>query len=114
MRTRVAKSGDKDLKAGGEKGYAASDRRSHVKVSQTITHFRPYTPSADLIPEGPCDAILIGTAAATVTGTSADDPAMSVATMPYVAAEWHHVSYSKITAVSAGTIWIGWYRKPNP
>jgi hypothetical protein len=112
MRQRVPKAGDDDLKEGDERGYSWGDKRGNQYVRTTLGYFRAHTPADAALDEGPCDAILLSIDT-TVTGRAADDPA-SIALMPYKAGQWHHASYERISAVGGGSLWVGWYRKPNP
>ena len=81
-------------------------------VGSSIRHVpaASYTPAGTDIPYGPCDAILLS-ADATVTLQAADSDAAYA--IPLKAGNWIPISCIKITAVSAGAVTLGWYRRPN-
>lgn len=91
------------------------DPRGNKRVSARIGYWVQHTPGGSLITLGPCDAVLVTTDGAVLTGVSADeaDGAMAAAGPPLAANMWHPMGMKKITAVSAGNVWIGWYRKPS-
>lgn len=89
------------------------DARGFPKIDATLRSAEEFTPVGTDIPDGPCDAIMVTEADATVTGLTADDTAAAYTTAPLAAGVWHPISFSRITATSAagGTVHIAWYRR---
>jgi hypothetical protein len=80
------------------------------KVDGVLRDWEAYTPDPADIPNGPCDAVWVSTDDATITGISADG-SVSQTTPALPNKAWVAMSFSRITAVSAGTLYIGWYKK---
>lgn len=79
------------------------------RVAATCTSCHAHTPSATAIDGGPCDFIWVTTEDATVTGTLADGEAF---TTPALRSRMFNAfSFATITAVSAGSVYVGWYAK---
>jgi len=83
-----------------------------VMVSGTIRHAVPYTPAGTAIPGGPCDGVLVSTDGATLTVELAEDSGAPI-TVPLAANMWHPMCCAKITAISGGSVWAGWYKTPQ-
>jgi len=79
------------------------------KVDGTLADWGAHTPSGTAIADGPCHAIWVTDDDAVVTGTSAGGTTGDTPALPKQ--QWIPMSFGTITNVSAGSVYIGWYRK---
>jgi hypothetical protein len=107
----VPKPSDKDFKPGDRRSFDYGDARFNKYVRISLGYWRAHTPADAALAEGSCDAIMVSQDT-TVTGVPADGGAS--AALPYTTGKWHYAAYERVSAIGAGTIWLGWYRKPNP
>lgn len=82
------------------------------KIDGVLRDFGAYTPDPNDVPNGPCDCVWVDTDDATITGISADGTT-SQTTQALPNKQWVAMSFKRITAVSAGNVYIGWYKKPS-
>jgi hypothetical protein len=112
-RRAVPTTSRKDYKAGQETTPLEDiDTRGNAYVRSSYGYWRACVPDPAQFTEKSCDGVYL-TADATVTGMPADDPAagaVGVALTQGITA----IGFSKITIVSAGTVYLLWHRKPNP
>jgi len=80
-------------------------------VSRSIRYIETCTPSATPLANGPCDEIYLS-ADANVELTAADNTAASFVILPLKAGAWIPLACSCVKATSAGTVTLGWYRRP--
>lgn len=103
MHVKSAK-GELDTVPGTERGFPIFTRRYSYVVA--------ITPAGTVLPEGHCDGLMVS-ANANVTMTSPDAPEATPFVLALIAGTQYDIGAAKVTAVSAGTAYALYHRKPS-
>lgn len=98
--------------ASGEEAHTIPGTKRGVPlVSRQFRFIVAIVPDPGLLTNGDTDGLMV-TANANVTLTSADDPAATPFVVALLAGVQYDLSVAKVTAVSAGTAYALYHRKP--